>query len=49
MGYYVFFLNARGSKGQGEKFTRANRRDWGLGDLRDIISGVDALAARYEN
>lgn len=40
MGYFVFFPNARGSYGQGEAFTMANRRDWGFGDLRDIISGV---------
>ncbi len=43
LGYFVFFPNARGSYGQGEKFTLANRRDWGFGDLRDIISGIDTL------
>jgi dipeptidyl aminopeptidase/acylaminoacyl peptidase len=42
-GYYVFFPNARGSYGQGEKFTRANIRDFGGGDLRDILAGVDAV------
>lgn len=46
-GYFVFFPNARGSHGQGEAFTRANRRDWGFGDLRDILRGVDAVSARY--
>ncbi len=45
-GYFVFFPNARGSYGQGEDFTRANRRDWGFGDLRDIISGVDSIVAK---
>jgi dipeptidyl aminopeptidase/acylaminoacyl peptidase len=42
-GYYVFFPNARGSYGQGEQFTRANIRDFGGGDLRDILAGVDAV------
>ena len=45
-GYFVFFPNARGGYGQGEKFTLSNRRDWGFGDLRDIISGVDTIVAR---
>ena len=38
LGYFVFFPNARGSYGQGENFTLANRGDWGFGDLRDILS-----------
>jgi dipeptidyl aminopeptidase/acylaminoacyl peptidase len=46
-GYFVFFPNVRGSHGQGQAFTRANRRDWGFGDLRDILSGLDTLTARY--
>jgi len=29
-GYFVFFPNPRGSFGQGEAFTRANVRDFGL-------------------
>ena len=47
LGYFVFFPNARGSYGQGEEFTAANRRDWGFGDLRDIISGVDFAASKF--
>jgi dipeptidyl aminopeptidase/acylaminoacyl peptidase len=42
-GYYVFMPNPRGSYGQGEAFTRANIRDFGGGDLRDILAGVDAV------
>ncbi len=42
-GYYVFLPNPRGSYGQGEAFTAANRRDFGGGDLRDILAGVDAV------
>ena len=42
-GYYVFLPNPRGSYGQGEAFTAANKRDFGGGDLRDILAGVDAV------
>jgi dipeptidyl aminopeptidase/acylaminoacyl peptidase len=42
-GYYVFKPNPRGSYGQGEAFTRANVKDFGYGDFRDILSGVDAV------
>jgi dipeptidyl aminopeptidase/acylaminoacyl peptidase len=42
-GYFVFEPNPRGSYGQGEAFTRANIRDFGGGDLRDILAGVDAV------
>jgi dipeptidyl aminopeptidase/acylaminoacyl peptidase len=45
-GYYVFLPNPRGSFGQGEAFTEANRRDFGQGDLRDILAGVDTVLAR---
>jgi dipeptidyl aminopeptidase/acylaminoacyl peptidase len=41
-GYAVFLPNPRGSFGQGENFTRANVKDFGAGDLRDILAGVTA-------
>lgn len=41
-GYFVLQPNARGSYGQGERFTRANVKDFGYGDFRDIMGGVDA-------
>ena len=41
-GYFVLLPNPRGSYGQGEKFTAANVKDFGGGDLRDILAGVDA-------
>ena len=41
-GYAIFLPNPRGSFGQGEAFTQANVKDFGGGDLRDILSGVDA-------
>jgi dipeptidyl aminopeptidase/acylaminoacyl peptidase len=40
-GYFVFQPNPRGSFGQGQAFTRANVRDFGYGDFRDILAGVD--------
>jgi dipeptidyl aminopeptidase/acylaminoacyl peptidase len=43
-GYAIFYPNPRGSFGQGEQFTRANVRDFGYGDLRDILTGIDAAA-----
>ena len=46
LGYFEFAPNPRGSFGQGEKFTAANIKDFGYGDLRDITSGLDALEAR---
>lgn len=46
LGYFVFFPNARGSYGEGEAFTRANIKDFGGGDLRDILSGVDEVLKR---
>jgi dipeptidyl aminopeptidase/acylaminoacyl peptidase len=42
-GYYIFYPNPRGSYGQGEAFTRANIRDFGKGDLRDDLAGIDAV------
>jgi dipeptidyl aminopeptidase/acylaminoacyl peptidase len=45
--YFVLMPNPRGSYGQGEKFTQANRRDFGYGDLRDILAGVDAVEKQY--
>jgi dipeptidyl aminopeptidase/acylaminoacyl peptidase len=40
-GYFVLLPNPRGSYGQGETFTTANVKDFGGGDLRDILAGVD--------
>jgi dipeptidyl aminopeptidase/acylaminoacyl peptidase len=47
LGYFVLQPNPRGSFGQGEEFTQANRKDFGYGDLRDILAGVDAVEAAY--
>lgn len=46
-GFFVFYPNPRGSYGQGEAFTAANRKDFGYGDLRDILAGVDAVIKQF--
>jgi dipeptidyl aminopeptidase/acylaminoacyl peptidase len=47
LGYFVLQPNPRGSFGQGEEFTQANRKDFGYGDLRDILAGVDVVLQHY--
>ncbi len=46
-GYFVFLPNPRGSYGFGEAFTQANVKDFGGGDLRDILSGVDEILKTF--
>jgi len=45
-GYAVFYPNIRGSVGYGQKFTELNREDWGGGDFKDVMMGVDDLIAK---
>ena len=45
-GWAVLYPNPRGSTNYGEKFTRANIMDWGGGDYRDIMTGVDDVIKR---
>ena len=45
-GWAVLYPNPRGSTGYGERFMRGNIKDWGGGDYRDIMAGVDALVRR---
>jgi dipeptidyl aminopeptidase/acylaminoacyl peptidase len=42
-GRFVFFPNPRGSHGRGQDFVRANVKDLGGGDLRDVLAGVDEV------
>ena len=42
-GYFVFKPNPRGSYGQGAAFAAANVKDFGYGDLRDVLAGLDAV------
>ncbi|WP_396213910.1 prolyl oligopeptidase family serine peptidase [Gemmatimonas sp.] len=45
-GWAVLYPNPRGSTGYGEWWMHANSNDWGGGDYRDIMTGVDAVIAR---
>jgi dipeptidyl aminopeptidase/acylaminoacyl peptidase len=40
-GYAVLRANPRGSSGYGKKFRYANYKDWGGGDFKDLMAGVD--------
>ena len=42
----VLYPNLRGSTGYGWEFLAANRADWGGGDFRDLMAGVDTLIRR---
>ena len=37
----MLYPNVRGSTGYGHDFLTANREDWGGGDFRDVMAGVD--------
>ncbi|HEX4748677.1 MAG TPA: S9 family peptidase [Bryobacteraceae bacterium] len=45
-GYLSLEPNFRGSTGRGEKYARANEKDWGGGDYQDDMSGVDAIVQK---
>jgi len=45
-GYAVLYPNVRGSIGYGEKFLEMNRADWGGGDFKDVIWGVEDLITK---
>ncbi|MEO8726974.1 MAG: S9 family peptidase [Acidobacteriaceae bacterium] len=47
MEYFVLCPNPRGSFGQGEAYTQGNVKDFGGGDLKDIMAGIDVLAKLY--
>jgi dipeptidyl aminopeptidase/acylaminoacyl peptidase len=45
-GYAIFYPNIRGSVGYGQKFVESNRGDWGGGDFKDVMAGVNDLVDR---
>jgi dipeptidyl aminopeptidase/acylaminoacyl peptidase len=45
-GYVVLYPNIRGSIGYGQKFMEMNRADWGGGDYKDVMAGVEDLVAK---
>lgn len=42
-GYAVLFINPRGSSGYGQRFSDGTLREWGGGDYRDLMLGVDEV------
>jgi dipeptidyl aminopeptidase/acylaminoacyl peptidase len=46
-GYAVLFINPRGSTGYGQKFSDGTLREWGGGDYKDLMAGVDEALRRY--
>ena len=46
-GYAVLYPNVRGSTGYGYDFMVVNRADWGGGDFKDVMAGVDWLVAQH--
>jgi dipeptidyl aminopeptidase/acylaminoacyl peptidase len=45
-GFATVSPNIRGSSGYGHRFIESNRADWGGGDFKDIMAGVDFLIQR---
>ncbi|MEO6391625.1 MAG: S9 family peptidase, partial [Pyrinomonadaceae bacterium] len=46
-GYAVLYFNPRGSAGYGQRFSDGTLRDWGGGDYRDLMDGVDDAVKRF--
>lgn len=46
-GYAMLYLNPRGSSGYGQKFSDGTINEWGGGDYRDLMAGVDEALRRY--
>jgi len=47
LGWFVLCPNPRGSYGQGEAFTQGNVKDFGGGDYRDLMAGVDTMIKQF--
>jgi dipeptidyl aminopeptidase/acylaminoacyl peptidase len=45
-GFAVLQVNVRGSNGRGKAFRFANLGDWGDGDVKDVLAGVDYLVKK---
>ena len=43
----VLYLNPRGSSGYGQKFSDGTVNEWGGGDYKDLMLGVDEALKRY--
>ncbi|WP_321285701.1 S9 family peptidase [uncultured Sunxiuqinia sp.] len=47
-GYGVLFMNPRGSHGYGQAFSNGNLLNWGGGDYKDLMAGVDYVINKYK-
>lgn len=47
-GYAVLFINPRGSSGYGQQFSKGNVLNWGGGDYKDLMTGVDYIIDKYK-
>jgi acylaminoacyl-peptidase len=45
-GYFVYYINPRGSSTYGFEFASKVYKDWGSGDFRDLMSGTDFLISK---
>jgi dipeptidyl aminopeptidase/acylaminoacyl peptidase len=46
-GYAVLYLNPRGSSGYGQRFSDGTLREWGGGDYRDLMTGLDFALKKF--
>ncbi len=46
-GYAVLAINPRGSSGYGQKFSDGSADNWGGGDYKDLMAGVDRVLATH--
>lgn len=46
-GYAVLYLNPRGSSGYGQEFSDGTLNEWGGGDYKDLMAGVDEALRKY--
>jgi dipeptidyl aminopeptidase/acylaminoacyl peptidase len=44
-GYGILYINPRGSAGYGQAFSDGCANDWGAGDYRDLMTGLDYAIA----
>ena len=46
-GYAVLYINPRGSSGYGQRFSDGTINEWGGGDYRDLMAGMDEALRKF--
>ncbi len=46
-GYAILYINPRGSSGYGQRFSDGTINEWGGGDYRDLMAGVDEALRKF--